>query len=218
MRTRLSNFRSASRRNSDDLEAFFSCSRLGCVNETLFCREFSVRKIGVSLRGVIEQAFHGTCCYTLRVALRWESNRAQHFSCEGTINSPVTSHIALRTKTNSRDEAIALEFDVLSVGLTLNCWLTFFTHCWKSEIKKERRTKINKIPIKRCPKWTRQMDFKRFFLVLHKSQSRAENRNFNQIWIRLQKFHFELKLFAFQTREIYELSDSSSALIYAKIG
>lgn len=48
--------------------------------------------------------------------------------------------------------------------------------------------------------------------------SLERSRNFNQIWVRLQKFHFELKLFAFQTREIYELSDSSSALIYAKIG
>jgi hypothetical protein len=36
-------------------------------------------------------------------------------------DSPVTSHIALRTKTNSRNEAITLEFDVLSVRLTLGC-------------------------------------------------------------------------------------------------
>lgn len=48
-------------------------------------------------------------------------------------DSPVTSHIALRAKTNSRDEARALEFDVLSVRLTLKRWLTFLTLCWKSE-------------------------------------------------------------------------------------
>lgn len=53
-------------------------------------------------------------------------------------HSPVTSHIALRTNTNSRDEAITLEFDSLSVRLTLHCRLTL---CWESGKRKKKRRK-----------------------------------------------------------------------------
>jgi hypothetical protein len=56
-------------------------------------------------------------------------------------HSPVTSHIALRTNTNSRDEAITLEFDSLSVRLTLHCRLTL---CWESGKRKKSAEKRRK--------------------------------------------------------------------------
>lgn len=57
-------------------------------------------------------------------------------------DSPVTSHIALSTKINSRYEAKTL--DVLSVRLILN----FFIQCWKSEMRNEMR-KIIKFSLKK---------------------------------------------------------------------